>query len=236
MAQFWIAIFFIFLAVAQLYQSIKDINLPLPVYLVLGAMLAIASNSQQQLSFTSARQTTRLEIEKSNPILSLIPVALPDDLQSLDTTIHPCLSAETLPSQVELANELKPLNSDPASLLLSEQLHPLTEVRQEDIQLVNPDVLPILSTESLSPPAEINPEELLPAVRHDAAPVTLAAALLSQQEVRLVDSKSVSNDLNVVGSEVLQVPQNEAIAKEGVKPVTRKTSRKKLPSAKKTSK
>jgi hypothetical protein len=48
MPQFWIAIFFVFLAVAQLYESIKAIELPLPVYLMLGTMLAIASNAQQK--------------------------------------------------------------------------------------------------------------------------------------------------------------------------------------------
>jgi hypothetical protein len=53
MPQFWIAIFFMLLAVAELYQSIKDIDLPLPVYLVLGTILAVASNYQQQFSFDS---------------------------------------------------------------------------------------------------------------------------------------------------------------------------------------
>ncbi len=50
MPQFWIAIFFIFLAVAQLYESVKEIELPLPVYLLLGTILAIASNSHQKSS------------------------------------------------------------------------------------------------------------------------------------------------------------------------------------------
>jgi hypothetical protein len=53
MPQFWIAIFFILLAVAELYQSIKDIDLPLPVYLGLGTILAVASNYQQQFSIVS---------------------------------------------------------------------------------------------------------------------------------------------------------------------------------------
>jgi hypothetical protein len=48
MPQFWIAIFFMLLAVAQLYESTKAIELPLPIYLVLGTMLAIASNAQQK--------------------------------------------------------------------------------------------------------------------------------------------------------------------------------------------
>jgi hypothetical protein len=46
MPQFWIAIFFVLLAIAQLYQSIKDIELPFPVYLVLGVALAVAANAQ----------------------------------------------------------------------------------------------------------------------------------------------------------------------------------------------
>jgi hypothetical protein len=56
MPQFWIAIFFILLAIAQLYQSLQDINLPLPVYLVLGVVLAVASNAQPKFSFSQDRQ------------------------------------------------------------------------------------------------------------------------------------------------------------------------------------
>jgi hypothetical protein len=250
MAQFWIAIFFIFLAVAQLYQSIKDINLPLPVYLVLGAMLAVASNSQPQLSFTPARQTTRLEFEKSDPSLSLISVATsPDDLQSIDTTIPPLLLAEHLPPQVELAAEIKPVNSDPSSILLAESLSPLTEILQDDIQLVDPnvfasDILPILLAESLSLPAEIAPEDKLKSVINDAAPVILAAALPSQHGAKLEDDiKSVADDITTVDREVLPItiveplpPQTEPVVSEEVKPAPRKTSRKKSTSAKKTRK
>lgn len=59
MPQFWIAIFFILLAIAQLYQSLEDINLPLPVYLVLGVVLAVASNAQPKFLFSQDRQQTR---------------------------------------------------------------------------------------------------------------------------------------------------------------------------------
>jgi hypothetical protein len=58
MPQFWIAIFFILLAIAQLYQSLQDINLPLPVYLVLGVVLAVASNAQSKFSFSQDPQQT----------------------------------------------------------------------------------------------------------------------------------------------------------------------------------
>jgi hypothetical protein len=69
MAQFWIAIFFILLAIAQLYQSIKSIDLPLPVYLVLGTALAIASNARGQFSFASLQKVTLQEIHTPDPII-----------------------------------------------------------------------------------------------------------------------------------------------------------------------
>lgn len=78
MPQFWIAIFFILLAIAELYQSIKDIDLPLPVYLGLGTILAVASNYQQQLLFDAPteqlsqqdRQITQLPASTADPVLS----------------------------------------------------------------------------------------------------------------------------------------------------------------------
>jgi hypothetical protein len=69
MAQFWIAIFFILLAIAQLYQSIKDIDLPLPVYLVLGTALAIASNARHQFSFAPLQKVTLQEIHPPDPTI-----------------------------------------------------------------------------------------------------------------------------------------------------------------------
>ncbi len=84
MPQFWIAIFFIFLAVAELYQSIEDINLPLPVYLILGTILAVASNYQQQFSVAN-RQITQQPTSTAEPVLSptqtpLLAATKPQDL------------------------------------------------------------------------------------------------------------------------------------------------------------
>jgi hypothetical protein len=70
MAQFWIVFFFILLAVAELYQSVKDIVLPLPVYLVLGAVLAVASNYQQQISFDRNQRVTLTEMVEPPSILA----------------------------------------------------------------------------------------------------------------------------------------------------------------------
>ena len=70
MPQFWIAIFFILLAAAELYQSIKDIELPLPVYLGLGTILAVASNYHQGFLFAGDRQITQLPNITADPALS----------------------------------------------------------------------------------------------------------------------------------------------------------------------
>jgi hypothetical protein len=72
MPQFWIAIFFILLAAAQLYQSIKDINLPFPVYLILGTVLAVASNAQGKFSFSPNQQVVLQEIKASDPVLTSV--------------------------------------------------------------------------------------------------------------------------------------------------------------------
>ncbi|WP_041548496.1 hypothetical protein [Chamaesiphon minutus] len=76
MAQFWIAIFFILLAIAQLYQSIQAIDLPLPVYLVLGVVLAVASNYQHKLSFIPAQQVKLEEMKTPEPVLPVAQVNL----------------------------------------------------------------------------------------------------------------------------------------------------------------
>ncbi len=56
MPQFWIATFFVLLAIAQLYQSIKDVELPFPVYLILGAALAVAANPQSKFLVSQNQQ------------------------------------------------------------------------------------------------------------------------------------------------------------------------------------
>jgi hypothetical protein len=70
MPQAWIAIFFILLAVTELYESAKDITLPFPIYLVLGTVLAVASNYQQQTGFGQTQKVTLQEIKEPNPVIA----------------------------------------------------------------------------------------------------------------------------------------------------------------------
>ena len=81
MPQVWIAIFFILLAVTELYQSIKEIDLPFPVYLVLGSILAIASNYQHKVLCGQAREITPLE-------LGIAPVLKSTQLPVLPTPVN----------------------------------------------------------------------------------------------------------------------------------------------------
>jgi hypothetical protein len=83
MPQFWIAIFFIFLAVAELYQSLKDIDLPLPVYLGLGTILAIASNYQQQFLFDATFvETAAVENPPNTPLQSIAAAPVLSSIQT----------------------------------------------------------------------------------------------------------------------------------------------------------
>jgi hypothetical protein len=94
MAQFWIAIFFILLAIAQLYQSIKDINLPFPVYLILGTVLAVAANPHHKFSFAPTQQVTITEVQAPDPIIAAAPTA-PAFAATIPTKIVPTPVVET---------------------------------------------------------------------------------------------------------------------------------------------
>jgi hypothetical protein len=85
MPQFWIAIFFILLAVAQLYESIKEIDLPLPIYLILGTILAIVSNFQQQFSVSLDRQSVLPIVQATDSILSCAEVKSLPSIESPET-------------------------------------------------------------------------------------------------------------------------------------------------------
>jgi hypothetical protein len=97
MTQFWIAIFFMLLAVAQLYQSIKDINLPFSVYLVLGTILAIAANPQHKFSFVPSQPVTLPEIKTPDPVLTTAAATSPQ----LTTTNIPEIAAPAIVKAID---------------------------------------------------------------------------------------------------------------------------------------
>ncbi len=76
MPQFWIAIFFILLAIAELYQSVRAIALPFPAYLVLGTLLAVASNYQYKVSSGQLRQAPIQAVKVIDPVLDTSVTAI----------------------------------------------------------------------------------------------------------------------------------------------------------------
>lgn len=49
--QVWLASFFVLFALSELFQWMKHLSLPLPVFILGGAFLAIASNYDRRASF-----------------------------------------------------------------------------------------------------------------------------------------------------------------------------------------
>ncbi len=78
MVQLSIVLFFGLFAVVEIYQSVKNVQLPMQVYLVLGIILAIASNASGRLqnSFKSevaiAPDLTTIQAQDQKQIISSI--------------------------------------------------------------------------------------------------------------------------------------------------------------------
>jgi hypothetical protein len=69
MMQLSIVLFFGLFAIVEIYQSVKNVQLPMPVYLVLGIMLAIASNAAKYLP-ASPENIAEAELVKPEQIVS----------------------------------------------------------------------------------------------------------------------------------------------------------------------
>jgi hypothetical protein len=119
MAQFWIAVFFILLAISQLYESVKAIDLPFPVYLVLGTILAVAANPQHRFSFAPAQQLTVREINSPAPTLATTASPAPILTATQTPAIAPSQVVEPIatkqPTPVLMATEV--LETAPAQLV-----------------------------------------------------------------------------------------------------------------------
>jgi hypothetical protein len=78
MVQLSIVLFFGLFAVVEIYQSVKNVQLPMPVYLVLGIILAIASNASgrfQNLSNSEvavAPELTTIQAQDQKQIVSSV--------------------------------------------------------------------------------------------------------------------------------------------------------------------
>jgi hypothetical protein len=82
----WLALFLILFIVAELFDWVKEFTLPLPIYILGGAFLAVASNYNQMIG--SFNKVTKEALQTSpqleapgtftKPISGTIPPALED--------------------------------------------------------------------------------------------------------------------------------------------------------------
>jgi hypothetical protein len=55
----WLACFFVLFALAELFDWVKEFQLPLPIYILGGAFLAVASNYDKLFGYYLSDTTTR---------------------------------------------------------------------------------------------------------------------------------------------------------------------------------
>ena len=66
----WLSGFLILFAIAELYQWAQQVTLPLPFYILCGAVLAVASNTDKRLGFflpLKDEVLALLQSKQSNP-------------------------------------------------------------------------------------------------------------------------------------------------------------------------
>jgi len=78
----WIASFLVLFAIAELYQWAKHFTLPLPVYILGGAFLAIASNYEGWVSLPFQATEKQSEAKLCESASALAPPAAPQDTPS----------------------------------------------------------------------------------------------------------------------------------------------------------
>jgi hypothetical protein len=69
----WVICFVVFFSVAETYQWVRGLTLPLPVFMVLGGLLAIASNSDKWglLPHSSRLPKEKLKVNATTPIAAV---------------------------------------------------------------------------------------------------------------------------------------------------------------------
>jgi xanthine/uracil permease len=77
MVQLAIVVFFGLFAIVEIYQSVKNVQLPMPVYLALGIVLAVVSNlatlhSIQEAEIVQLPTPTGLALPEETQVISSI--------------------------------------------------------------------------------------------------------------------------------------------------------------------
>ncbi|MGK7873309.1 MAG: hypothetical protein AB4426_08340 [Xenococcaceae cyanobacterium] len=102
----WIVSFGVLFGLAELYLWVKDFILPLPIYVLAGAFLAIASNYEKGICSFFGQESTTFDEEVSQTATLVNPVNPPDrdnfNSPSLPSTSPPA------PSIKDTARVLRP--------------------------------------------------------------------------------------------------------------------------------
>jgi len=96
----WLACFFILFALAELFDWIKHISLPMPIYILGGAFLAIASNYSKHFGFlfdNSSAETPSVIDSEYSPKW--------DTLCNSHSNLAPQPSSQSLPAAYQRAGE-----------------------------------------------------------------------------------------------------------------------------------
>lgn len=118
--QVWIVCFVVFFVAAELYQWLQGMTLPLPVWIIAGALLAVASNArlfyeqtaQREAAFQPVQQPVESDISVA---VSSPPTALPQTQVNTPPRYYPGVQLPNLVPQSErsvssVARKSKPVN------------------------------------------------------------------------------------------------------------------------------
>ncbi|MDJ1184865.1 hypothetical protein [Roseofilum casamattae] len=85
MMRLWISSFLILLVLAELWQWLKELTIPFPLFILAGALLAIASNFDRLRQLTQAEPTASAES----------PSPTVDPMDIIDVTSYEVVDAPT---------------------------------------------------------------------------------------------------------------------------------------------
>ncbi|WP_392533542.1 hypothetical protein [Nostoc sp. C117] len=88
----WLACFFVLFALAEFFDWLKEFNLPLPIYILGGAFLAVASNHDK--IFGSYFSDTSMEASLEHPQLDLTTASTEPISLAIASSVEDAQTAE----------------------------------------------------------------------------------------------------------------------------------------------
>ena len=86
MFRVWLVIFFLIFSLVELFQWAKDFFLPLPIYILAGAFLAIASNYEKGMVFLLKGESTSAQ-EVYSQTATLVSPVLDSEQEKINTSV-----------------------------------------------------------------------------------------------------------------------------------------------------